>query len=72
MNLDSGAAIHAFPASMYVENEEITEMITRSGHYIVAELNEEEYKDTEIWYTTASGQEIPDCLLYTSPSPRDS
>ena len=36
MNLDSGAAIHAFPASMYVENEEITEMISRSGHYVLS------------------------------------
>ena len=60
MNLDTGAAIHAFPQAMYVENDDITEMITRSGHYVVAELEEEEYKDTEIWYTTASGQEIPD------------
>ena len=25
------------------------------------EIDEDEYEDTEIWYTTASGQEIPDC-----------
>ena len=63
MNLDTGAAIHAFPASMYVEREETTEMISRSGHYITAsekELDEERFDNTEIWYTTASGQEIPD------------
>ena len=58
MNLDTGAAIHAFPAAMYVEREEISEMISRSGHYTTA--SEERSDNTETWYTTASGEEIPD------------
>ena len=60
MNLDSGAAIHAFPSSMYLRSEDVAEMITRSGNYVIDELDEDGYEDTEIWYTTASGQEIPD------------
>ena len=60
MNLDSGAAIHAFPSSMYLRSEDVAEMITRSGNYVIDEIDEDEYEDTEIWYTTASGQEIPD------------
>ena len=59
MNLDTGAEIHAFPASMYVEREEISEMISRSGHHTVAS-EEEQAQDYETWYTTASGDEIPD------------
>ena len=62
MNLDTGAAIHAFPSSMGVENKapgEMSEMISRSGHYTTA--SEEEYdKYCQTWYTTASGEEIPD------------
>ena len=58
MNLDTGAAIHAFPAAMYVERDEISEMISRSGHYTTA--SEERSDNTETWYTTASGEEIPD------------
>ena len=59
MNLDTGAAIHAFPAAMYVEREEINEMISRSGHYTTAS-EEEHGQYCQTWYTTASGQEIPD------------
>ena len=45
MNLDTGAAIHAFPASLGVAN-------MGSG---------ERYSTTsDAWYTTASGDEIPD------------
>ena len=46
---------------MYVEREEISEMISRSEQYTTASEERSQYcPQYETWYTTASGEEIPD------------
>ena len=53
LNLDTGASIHAFPSEMGVKYEEM-------GEYNTPESRKQYDMYCNDWYTTASGEEIPD------------